>query len=76
VSFVLDALTSTSSHELCEAITDAIPGRGWYGDANGEIGDICAWKTKTIGNYTVQLEWSNKANSGSEATDIAALLVR
>jgi hypothetical protein len=58
----IDALTSTSSHELCEAITDAIPGQGWYDDANGEIGDICAWKTKKIGTYTVQLEWSNKAN--------------
>jgi hypothetical protein len=57
-----DALTSTSSHELCEAITDAIPGRGWYDDANGEIGDICAWKTKKVGVYTVQLEWSNTAN--------------
>jgi hypothetical protein len=58
----LDALTSTSSHELCEAITDPIPGQGWYDDANGEIGDICAWKTKQIGKYKVQLEWSNKAN--------------
>jgi hypothetical protein len=58
----LDALTSTSSHELCEAITDAIPGQGWYDDHNGEIGDICAWKTKKVGQYTVQLEWSNKAN--------------
>jgi hypothetical protein len=58
----LDALTSTSSHELCEAITDAIPGQGWYDDTNGEIGDICAWKTKKVGQYTVQLEWSNKAN--------------
>jgi hypothetical protein len=58
----LDALTSTSSHELCEAITDAVPGQGWYDDANGEIGDICAWKTKKVGQYTVQLEWSNKAN--------------
>jgi hypothetical protein len=58
----LDALTSTSSHELCEAITDPIPGRGWYDDVNGEIGDICAWKTKTVGAYTVQLEWSNEAN--------------
>ena len=29
----------------------------------GEIGDICAWKTKTIGQYTVQLEWSNKNKS-------------
>lgn len=57
------ALTSTSSHELCEAITDPIPGQGWYDDNNGEIGDICAWKTKQLGNYTIQLEWSNKSNS-------------
>jgi hypothetical protein len=60
---VADALTSTSSHELCEAITDPIPGQGWYDDANGEIGDICAWKTKKIGTWTVQLEWSNHDNS-------------
>jgi hypothetical protein len=58
----LDALTSTTSHELCEAITDPIPGQGWYDDNNGEIGDICAWQTRTLGNYTIQLEWSNKAN--------------
>ena len=57
----LDALTSTSSHELCEAITDPIPGQGWYDDTNGEIGDICAWQTKKLGNYLVQLEWSNRA---------------
>jgi hypothetical protein len=57
----LDSLTSTSSHELCEAITDPIPGAGWYDDANGEIGDICAWETRKLGAYTVQLEWSNKA---------------
>jgi hypothetical protein len=56
----LDALTSTSSHEFCEAITDPIPGQGWYDDTHGEIGDICAWKTKKLGSYTVQLEWSNK----------------
>jgi hypothetical protein len=55
----LDALTSTSSHELCEAITDPVPGQGWYDDTHGEIGDICAWQTKKLGNYTVQLEWSN-----------------
>jgi hypothetical protein len=58
-----DALTSISSHELCEAITDPIPGTGWYDDANGEIGDICAWKTKTLGGYLVQLEWSNSADA-------------
>jgi hypothetical protein len=61
-SAAFDALTSTSSHELCEAITDPIPGQGWYDDANGEVGDICAWQTRTIGKYSVQLEWSNRAN--------------
>jgi hypothetical protein len=55
----LQALTSTSSHELCEAITDAVPGTGWYDDTNGEIGDICAWQTKDVNGYTVQQEWSN-----------------
>jgi hypothetical protein len=58
-----DALTSTSSHELCEAITDPVPGQGWYDDNNGEIGDICAWKTRQLGGYTVQLEWSNNNNT-------------
>ena len=57
---VFEALTTTSSHELCEAITDPVPGEGWYDDQNGEIADICAWQTKQLGGYTVQLEWSNK----------------
>jgi hypothetical protein len=60
---VIDALTSTTSHELCEAITDPLPGQGWYDDNNGEIGDICAWKTRTLGGHTIQLEWSNQAAS-------------
>ena len=54
-----DALTTTCSHELSEAITDPVPGRGWYDDVHGEIGDICAWRTKKLGAYTIQLEWSN-----------------
>lgn len=58
-----DALTSTASHELAEAITDPIPGTGWYDDAHGEIGDICAWQTKRLGQYIVQLEWSNRAQA-------------
>lgn len=57
---VFEALTGTSSHELCEAITDPIPGSGWYDDVNGEIGDICAWSFKQVDGYTVQLEWSNR----------------
>jgi len=54
-----DALMATSSHELCEAITDPVPGQGWYDDKNGEIGDICAWNFKTVAGHTVQMEWSN-----------------
>jgi hypothetical protein len=57
-----NALCATSSHELCEAVTDPIPGAGWYDDNYGEIGDICGWKFKQVGAYTVQMEWSNKAN--------------
>ena len=53
-----DSLTTTSSHELCEAITDAVPGQGWYDATYGEIGDVCAWKTKQLGQYTIQREWS------------------
>jgi hypothetical protein len=62
-SRVFDALTGTSSHELCEAITDPVPGTGWYDNNNGEIGDICAWQFKTVAGYHVQLEWSNRANA-------------
>ncbi|MDQ2753747.1 MAG: hypothetical protein M3R72_12060 [Bacteroidota bacterium] len=60
---VLDAVTGTSSHELCEAITDPVPGQGWYDDTNGEIGDICAWQFKQVAGHNVQLEWSNAANA-------------
>ncbi len=58
-----EALTSTSSHELCEAVTDPVPGQGWYDDSNGEIGDICAWQTRKLGGFNVQLEWSNRAGA-------------
>jgi len=54
------AITQISSHELCEAITDPIPGKGWYDGHHGEIGDICEGGNKDIDGYTVQQEWSNK----------------
>lgn len=60
---LFDAITTISSHELCEAITDPVPGLGWYDNANGEIGDTCAFNTKQIGSYTVQREWSKNANA-------------
>lgn len=57
-----DSMTVTASHELCEAITDPVPGEGWYNDTNGEVGDYCR-TTKKIAGYTVQTEFSNKANT-------------
>ena len=57
------ALTGTSSHELCEAITDPRPGESWYDDSNGEIGDICVGEAAQVAGFTVQKEWSNAKGS-------------
>src|SRR5207253_351259 len=48
---------------LAEAITDPVPGQGWYDNSNGEIGDVCAWQNKKLGTYEVQLLWSNRAKA-------------
>ncbi len=50
-----DAVTAITSHEISEAITDAIPGSGWYDDANGEIGNICDWQFRQDGQFKVLL---------------------
>jgi hypothetical protein len=65
-------LTSVSSHEMIEAVTDAAvglatvagPPLAWYDNANGEIGDICNGQQGTVVGgdgvtYTVQKEFSN-----------------
>lgn len=70
-------LTSVTTHEIAEAITDAEVGlaiqnandggtyptfpNAWT-SASGEIGDLCAWQNATFSGYNVQLEWSNAAN--------------
>lgn len=68
-----DNLTSTSAHELCEAITDAevgiVPntsnlGLGWYDNQNGEIGDLCG-STSQVTGFTVQNIFSNLVAAGS-----------
>ena len=59
-----DALTTITTHEVAEAVTDpAADGSGWYDPANGEDGDIFAWMERSDGGYEVQLLWSNKRNS-------------
>jgi len=64
-----DFFTLTSSHELCESITDPVPGGGWYWlkdqQHQGEIGDICeaaANAAEKMGDFVVQREWSNHLN--------------
>ncbi|MBV8834121.1 MAG: hypothetical protein JO108_33390 [Acidobacteriaceae bacterium] len=65
-------ITSVSSHELAESITDAQvafagPGNGpplaWYDNTNGEIGDICNQYEDTVSahgkTFTIQQLWSN-----------------
>lgn len=56
------SLSVTSSHELCEAMTDPVPGNGWYNQRKGESGDYCGFVFKTVNGYTVQQEWSNRLN--------------
>jgi hypothetical protein len=61
---IIDSLTKVSSHELCEAITDPALD-GWHEDTypNYEIGDICNEDVQQLNGYTIQSEWSNKANA-------------
>jgi hypothetical protein len=56
----LQNLTSASSHELIEAVTDADPNSAWSG-AGGEIGDTCNGRQVTLPgtSYVVQRQWSN-----------------
>jgi len=81
---VLDSMTVVASHELCEAITDPVPGQGWYDDANGEIGDICEGSNKTIGNgasakagtntFTVSVNPQTVVVDGSAPVNLAVTL--
>ncbi len=70
-----DNLTSVSSHELIEAVTDPDDNTAWVDPTQGcgEIGDICnGEQCKTAGGTptttcptsdVVQLEWSNSLNA-------------
>jgi hypothetical protein len=64
---VIDATSSTLSHELFETITDPDPGAGWFNTVFGfEIGDECSGMehddmiTSTF--YNIQSEYSNAAH--------------
>lgn len=56
-----DAFTMVLSHEVAEACTDAVPGRGWFEDSTGaENADLVAWIDRSYGPYTVQGYWTNE----------------
>jgi hypothetical protein len=61
---IFDSLTKVSSHELCEAVTDPAL-NAWFDDTppNNEIGDICNAAIVQLGGFTIQTEWSNRANA-------------
>jgi hypothetical protein len=67
-----DTETTSTSHELTEAITDPEPNTGWINSAGSEIGDLCAYNYGTNGwdagkanqnwnghFYEIQMEWDN-----------------
>jgi hypothetical protein len=64
-------LTSVSSHEFLESVTDPGVGLatgnkaplGWYDQVNGENGDICTAEQATVEGWVVQKTWSNKHNA-------------
>jgi hypothetical protein len=56
----------TAAHEVLEAATDAVLGKGWNvtGMNQGEIGDLCGSKAPTtIAGYSVPAIWSRKSCS-------------
>ncbi len=74
-STTFNNVTSVTSHEFAEAITDAQvgiattfgPPLAWTSQNNGEIGDICNGQqgqfTANGTTYTIQLEFSNLQNN-------------
>ncbi|HKD80619.1 MAG TPA: choice-of-anchor D domain-containing protein [Candidatus Angelobacter sp.] len=74
-STVFNNVTSVSSHEFSEAVTDADvgiattfgPPLAWMDQQFGEIGDICNGQQGQFNvngtTYTVQLEFSNRQNN-------------
>ncbi len=63
-----EGVTIVEGHEYGESVTDPNPPTGWYNNAEGEIGDICAWtdiQNDKFGKkqYTMQPMFSNATQS-------------
>ena len=71
-----DGSIDASSHEVMEAMSDALPNSGWANNQTGEIGDPCAHTygprdangADVVANgnsYLIQPEWSNRVSGCS-----------
>jgi hypothetical protein len=71
---LLDGVSIVGGHEYAEAITDPIPGGGWFDAGGEEVADKCAWigiggaggaqnVTLQTGSFAMQGLWSNDAAS-------------
>ncbi len=64
-----EGVTIVEGHEWGESVTDPNPPTGWYNQAQGEIGDICAWQDiendpfRNGTSYTMQPMFSNATQS-------------
>jgi uncharacterized repeat protein (TIGR02543 family) len=68
-------LTSMTSHEMVESMTDPevgsatglAPPLAWYDNVNGEVADICNGEDSTLtlagASWVVQKQWSNSENA-------------
>src|SRR5581483_7502587 len=75
-----ESVTTISSHEYTEAITDPFPTPGtkpaypqaWNDNQGNEVGDLCQGSNDTLaytgGNYVIQSEFDNSKNGCTSAT--------
>src|SRR5215470_6780294 len=71
---VFDSMTVIASHELCEAITDPVPGQGWYDDAHGEAAKAgTASFTVSVNPQTVVVDGSAPVNLTVTLTPASAV---
>lgn len=63
----LDYFPIVASHEICEAITDPIDGKGWRdtnrASGDDEIADVCPGQSKKEGNHFVSKVFLNSTGS-------------
>lgn len=77
----LDRICRVATHELSEWVTDPMPGKGWYSNTWGEIGDICegyygnfqvSHQDGSVNTWAMQLIYSLADDSGGGTPCVAS----